>query len=87
MSPALPLPPPELINAEDFVEAVFRGVLRAIEAQEAATVTKAGIATPLGIQRPGSIIRPGHIVYGVVYFPDEPEMQTPQSSSAATGSE
>lgn len=72
-SPTPPLPPPARINVEDFTEAVFRGVLRAIEAQRAA-VTKEGISRPLGIQKPG------HIVYGVVYFPEDGETQAPASS-------
>jgi hypothetical protein len=43
-TPSIPIPPPR-VSVDDFTEAVFSGVLRAVQAQKGA-----------GIQKPGHII-------------------------------
>lgn len=65
-SPTLPLPPPRL-SVEDFTEAVFKGVLRAIETQKVGT----------GTGRAKAGLKFGPIIYGIIYIPEGGDIQIP----------
>jgi hypothetical protein len=68
-SPTLPLPPPR-VTVDEFTEAVFSGVMRAIQTQ----------------QRAGAIQKPGHIIYGIIWDPNGGPFQVEQAPAAkATG--
>lgn len=61
-TPSIPIPPPTRVSIDEFTEAAFTGVLRALAAQQQTT------GRPI-------ITKPGPIIYGIIYVPEAGQLQ------------